>query len=280
MLFLCYPLPGDKMTANENDALSYQEIKKHLNKNCRNLYIEVSPCVSSTNTLARKKAEQGINEGYTLIANAQSQGRGRRGRVFYSPADTGIYMSIVLRPSSFYANEAIKLTTLAAVAVCEAIEKVTGKKTQIKWVNDIFIENKKICGILTEASFNSKDKLLEYAIIGIGVNVYSPKDGFPTEIKGIAGAIWDTPQNEGKNRIAAEILNSFMKYYYSMPNVNCINEYRSRSLVTGKEIQILTHDKSISAKAIGIDDDFHLIVRYGNGSTQALSSGEISIRYE
>lgn len=110
-------------------------------------------------------------------------------------------------------EKAAKLTTMAAVAACEAIEKVSGEKAQIKWVNDIFVAGKKVSGILTEASFGLGDGYLEYAVLGIGINVFPPRDGFPDELEKIAGAVFREAQNDGKNHLAAEFLNHFMEYY-------------------------------------------------------------------
>lgn len=189
-------------------------------------------------------------------------------------------MSLVLRPSHCSLKQATKLTTMAAVAVCEAIEMLSNEKAQIKWVNDVYVKGKKVCGILTEASLGLEDNFLDYAIIGIGVNVSLPIDGFPKEIQNIAGAVFENAQNDGKNCIAAEILNRFMSYYTVLPKVNYIEEYRSRNFVIGKEILVNLSDKQKKAVALDIDDEFHLIVKYDNNKTETLSSGEISIRVQ
>lgn len=264
----------------KTDILSVQGIQKYLKPNCSNLNIEVLPSLDSTNNFAREKAVLGMPEGYVVIANTQTNGKGRKGREFFSPSNTGIYMSLVLRPSYCSLKQATKLTTMAAVAVCEAIEIVSNEKGQIKWVNDVYVKGKKVCGILTEASLGLEDNFLEYAIIGIGVNVSLPIDGFPKEIQNIAGAVFENAQNDGKNRIAAEILNRFMSYYTALPKVNYIEEYRSRNFVIGKEILVNLSDKQKKAVALDIDDEFHLIVKYDNNKTETLSSGEISIRVQ
>lgn len=262
----------------KTDILSVQGIQKYLKPICSNLNIEVLPSLDSTNNFAREKAVLGMPEGYVVIANTQTNGKGRKGREFFSPSNTGIYMSLVLRPSHCSLKQATKLTTMAAVAVCEAIEMVSNEKAQIKWVNDVYVKGKKVCGILTEASLGLEDNFLEYAIIGIGVNVSLPIDGFPKEIQNIAGAVFENEQNDGKNRIAAEILNRFMSYYTVLPKVNYTEQYRSRNFVIGKEILVNLSDKQKKAVALDIDDEFHLIVKYDNNKTETLSSGEISIR--
>lgn len=264
----------------KTDILSVQGIQKYLKPICSNLNIEVLPSLDSTNNFAREKAVLGMQEGYVVIANTQTNGKGRKGREFFSPSNTGIYMSLVLRPSHCSLKQATKLTAMAAVAVCEAIEIVSNEKAQIKWVNDVYVKGKKVCGILTEASLGLEDNFLECAIIGIGVNVSLPIDGFPKEIQNIAGAVFENAQNDGKNRIAAEILNRFMSYYTVLPKVNYTEQYRSRNFVIGKEILVNLSDKQKKAVALDIDDEFHLIVKYDNNKTETLSSGEISIRVQ
>ncbi|MDO4396216.1 MAG: biotin--[acetyl-CoA-carboxylase] ligase [Clostridia bacterium] len=171
--------------ATDTDILSAQGIEKYLrdavgvgdeagagrNGNAK-VTLNVLSEVDSTNVVAREKATAGAPDGYTVVAGSQTKGRGRMGRAFYSPAGTGVYMSLVLRPKNFSPQNAVKLTTMAAVAVCRAIEKVSGEKAEIKWVNDVYVRGKKVCGILREASFNLEDGSLEYAVLGIGINVF------------------------------------------------------------------------------------------------------------
>lgn len=264
----------------ETDILSVQGVQKYLEPICKNMELNVLGSVDSTNTFARERAVNGAPDGYTVIANTQTCGRGRRGRNFYSPADTGVYMSLVLRPHHYLAQQAVRLTTMAAVAVCEAIEAVSGEKAEIKWVNDIFVRGKKVCGILTEASFGMEDGFLEYAILGIGINVSVPVDGFPDEIKDIAGAVFEKSKNDGKNHLAAEFLNRFMNYYLSAEKMDYVENYRNRSMAIGKEIQVISASDTKKAIAVDIDQDCRLMVEYEDGRRECLSSGEISIKVE
>lgn len=261
------------------DILSAQGIQKYLKGACRDMELYVLPETGSTNTLLREKANAGAAEGCTIIAGAQTEGRGRMGRSFYSPADTGIYMSILLRPTDLTPVQAIGLTTMAAVAVCEAIEEVSGRQAQIKWVNDVFMEGKKVSGILTEASMGLESGSLDYVIVGVGINVYAPKEGFPKEIEQIAGAVFQERQNDGKNHLAAAFLNRFMEYYSKKQSADYVEKYRERSLVIGKEIRVLSSGGERKALALDVDKECHLLVRYEDGSTERLSSGEISIRF-
>ena len=260
------------------DILSAQGIEKYLNPQNLQLTIQVLPEVSSTNTMLREKANEETPEGYVIIANGQTEGRGRRGRSFYSPVDTGIYLSILLRPKEIATNELTNLTSMAAVAACEAIEEVSGQTPGIKWVNDIYINGRKVSGILTEASISMESGSVEYVVVGIGFNVYFPEDGFSREIENIAGAIFDRKKNDGKNLLAAGFLNHFMNYYAEFDKKDYVKKYQERSLVVGKEITVFAPSGNRKALALEVDDTCALIVQYEDGSTERLNSGEISIR--
>ena len=262
-----------------SDILSVQGIQKYLNPLCSDVKLAVFPVVESTNEMVRKEAALGTTEGYTVIANEQTSGKGRIGRSFFSPSDTGIYMSMLLRPQNYSSQQAVRITTMAAVAACEAIEAVSDERAQIKWVNDIYIGDKKVSGILTEASFGLESGLLDYAVLGIGINVYAPKEGFPKELEKIAGTVFHTSHNDGKNRLAAEFLNRFMAYYTARDQTDYVEKYRNRSMVIGKEIQVLFAGKSEKALALGIDENCRLLVRYEDGREESLSSGVISVRF-
>lgn len=262
---------------NSGDVLSSAEIEKHLTSLKGKLNIEVKKTVTSTNALLKEKAAEGAPEGTVLIALEQTAGRGRFTRKFFSPADSGIYMSILLRPH-IPAESATLITTAAAIAVAEAAEKLSGRKTGIKWVNDVLIEGRKICGILTEASLNIESGELDYAIPGIGLNVYEPENGFPDEIKNIAGAIFKEPACGNKSRLAAAVLESFFKYYNTITEPSFIGAYRERCVVLGKQINVLSQGGSRPATALDIDENCRLRVRYSDGTNAILSSGEVSIK--
>ena len=263
--------------AKNSDILSVQGIRNYLDENGRQLHPEVFVTVDSTNNVCMKKAGQGEAEGYVAIAGAQTRGRGRRGRGFFSPADTGIYMSILLRPDSYPGIQVLRLTTMAAVAVCEAIEKLSGKQASIKWVNDVYVGGKKVCGILSEASFGLEDGRLECITIGIGINAYKPKGGFPSDIAGRAGAVFDQQSSGKRNQLAAEVLNRFMAYYNSPSTDDHFDAYKERSLVLGKDIEISKNDVVRKARAVDLDGNCGLRVRFEDGSEEVLNSGEVSI---
>lgn len=253
----------------------------------RALSLQVFRSVSSTNTLIREAAAQGAPEGLVILAGNQTAGRGRLGRSFFSPEDSGLYMSLLLRPT-MEAGQAVLLTTAAAVAVCDGIEAATGFEPRIKWVNDVFLNGKKICGILTEAAFGTENGRLEYAVPGIGVNVYEPEGGFPAELAAIAGSVCG-PAGQGaspalscgpdvRNRLAGEILARFWDYYRVLDSRSFLESYRRRSLVIGRPVLVVRNTGSRPAKALAIDDSCRLLVRYDDGSEEFLSTGEISIR--
>lgn len=260
----------------KNDILSSFSIKQYLNSP---LDIHVYPTVTSTNTVLKEMAEQGASEGTVIIAEEQTAGKGRMGKSFFSPSKTGIYISILLRPE-ISAEESLFLTTSAAVATAKAIEDVSEKNAQIKWVNDVFIDNKKVCGILTEGAFNVETNKLDYAIVGIGINICFPEGGFPDEINNIATAIFDKATDSINKRsiLIAHLLDYFMEYYKEFHTRDYVKEYIHRSMLLGKEINIIDGNQNIPAIAVEIDKKCRLKVKLQDGSTRWLSSGEVSIR--
>ncbi len=262
----------------EADVLTVRGIRSYLDENGSCLRPEVFVRVDSTNTVCIEKAAEGEKEGYVAIAGSQSAGRGRRGKAFFSPADSGIYMSILLRPVGLTEDQVLHFTTMTAAAVSEAIEAVSDKKAEIKWVNDIYVNGKKVCGILSEASYGIQDRNLECVIIGIGINAYEPSEGFPSAIADIAGRVFDEPKTGLKNRLAAEVLNRFMAYYKELPDTPYSSEYIKRSMVTGRDVTIHKGKEQIKAHVLGIDNTFGLKVVYEDGTVEVLRSGEVSIR--
>ena len=262
----------------DSDILSPQGIRRFLKPEYRDLDLTVLPTAPSTNALVREKANQGRPEGCVIVACEQTDGRGRYGRQFFSPVDSGVYLSLLLRPTVYSPQQATCLTAAAAAAMCQAIEAVTGQQPGIKWVNDIFLHGKKVCGILTEAAVGLETGTLNYMVLGAGVNLYPPAEGFPEEIQSIAGSVLERSCPEAKNRLVGEFLNRFW-YFYTHPECRAyLEDYRARSLAIGQNVTVLSAGRAVSAYAYGIDDDFRLLVRYENGDTEALSYGEIRIQ--
>ena len=234
--------------------------------------IQAFESLDSTNNYLKKLASGGAAEGTVVIADEQTAGRGRMGRSFSSPAGTGLYMSVLLRPH-IAAESALLITTAAAAAMAEAIEDVSGRRTGIKWVNDILIGGRKVCGILTEAAFSVETGSIDYAVLGLGVNIREPEGGFPEELRSI-----EKPGKDMRNRIAAGFLTRFGEYYSDLEGRRFYSPYLSRLVLIGKKINVIKPSGTETAKAVGLDRDFRLEVEYPDGRTELLSGGEVSTR--
>lgn len=227
--------------------------------------------VDSTNNYLKKLTKNNIKSGTVVIAKNQTKGRGRTGNSFFSP-DGGLYMSILL--DSCLNTEF--LTALSGVALCRAIKKHTNFLPQIKWVNDIYIDRKKVCGILTEGTV-STDGSLGNIILGIGLNILSPKGGFPKDIKNKADSLFKENMPLGtENKITAEILNCLFEIMTDKSN-KYIEEYKNLSLLTGKEIEYRKNNATHTGRVLSIDDSLKLIVERDDGEKDTISSGEIKI---
>lgn len=260
----------------KNNLVSAQSVQKFIT--VENVNIEYMDVVDSTNTLVKKMAENGEKEGFVLLSGEQTAGRGRLGRSFSSQKGTGVYFSILLRPD-MKPSDALLITTCAAVATAKSIEKNTGKMTSIKWVNDIYMRDRKVCGILTEASFDLECGKLTYAVLGIGINMYFPENSLPEDIRDIAGSVFDEqPDGDSVSKIVADVINIFFDEYKVLVGKHFLFDYCSRSYLDGKEINVIKPDGTKDAVAIDIDDDFRLHVRYADGSEEYLSSGEVSTK--
>ena len=261
----------------DSDILSAQSIEKYLKSD---LEVTVIPTCTSTNLELVEMANNGAKHGTVLVSTEQTTGKGRTGKSFYSPKDTGVYISILLRPD-IPATESLFFTTSAAVATAKAIEDVSDRKAQIKWVNDVYIEDKKVCGILTEASLNIETNKLDYAVVGIGINLIPPKGGFPKDIKKIATTVFEN-KADSKNKtsiLVAHLLDYYMEYYNSFDSNSHLKEYINRSNMIGKQITIYKGDQIIKARAIDIDSKCRLKIEDEDGNTSLLSYGEVSIDF-
>lgn len=249
------------------------------NKSLVKLYYE---CVDSTNSLLKSISKDYSDRDVLLVAKSQTAGRGRMGRFFSSP-EGGIYMSILLHPD-MAASDALFLTTAAAVAVARAVEEVCNRETSIKWVNDIFIDGRKVCGILTESKINSETMKLDYAVVGIGINVEAPENGFEEQIRDVAGAVYEYGQAPVgiKEKLITRVVEQFYSYYEKMDEKSYFKEYKNRSCLIGKEVTVIDNVQNPgrieNAVVLDINEKCHLIVRYQDGTLKELSSGDVSIR--
>lgn len=234
--------------------------------------------LDSTNTYLKKLARAGAAEGRVIIARRQSAGRGRLGRSFYSDAE-GLYISVLIRPH-MKAESMVFVTAMTAVAMARAIERTADADAMIKWVNDIFVRGKKVCGILCESAFGA-DALSEYVVIGAGVNITEPSGGFPADISAVAGALLPNGnRQELRTYLAAAFLQELFSEYARLDSRSFLDEYRRRSMVTGKSISVISPALTRHGQAVAIDDGCRLVVRFDDGTTEHVSTGEISVRVD
>lgn len=255
--------------------LSSENIRRHTHIHYP---ITVLPSCDSTNTMLKKLAGEQAETFTLLITEHQTAGKGRLGKSFFSPEGCGLYFSLLLRPD-ISADKAVFITVTAAVAVRRAVKKMLSLSAGIKWVNDLYYENKKFCGILTEAALTPQGAL-SYAVLGIGINLFPPDGGYPeefafktTNLKEMAGQL----PPDFKNRFVAEILNQFHDLYEHPEDKAYLKEYTDASCVIGKDIEILSGPYAGPAYATDIDENANLVVRLQNGKTVSLSSGDVSI---
>lgn len=266
--------------ALDYDALSKTKIDEYLAAHDTPIETVLLDEIDSTNTYAKECADNGESRDIVYIADYQTGGRGRRGRSFYSPKGTGVYFSFLLHPNTDIAK-ATGLTCKIAVAACEALKEELGVEVSIKWVNDLFFNDKKVSGILSEAYTSIEDGSLSYVIVGIGVNVYEPSNGYPEEIEKIAGALFKSGEGleDTRNRIVAATIVKFMDLYKN-PQKEYIEAYRNYSFLIGNYVQINPNNpeqKKEYALVTGIDEECRLLVKYDDGRTAALSNGEVSV---
>ena len=258
-----------------------KEILNHLPESCpwqdSILYFDT---IDSTNTRAKELAAQGAPHGTVLIANHQTGGRGRMGRTFVSPAGSGIYLSVILRPNC-PPTELMHLTCASAVAMCDAVEHAAHFRPGIKWTNDLVWQSKKLGGILTELGIRP-DGITDYAIVGIGINCCQEADDFPPEIRTMATSLRAiSPKNVDRAQVAAAMIESLYAMAQSLLTGKepMMNHYRQDCITLGKEVSLTTADGTIRyGKALSLDDDGGLVVRFNNGQVETVAFGEISVR--
>lgn len=252
---------------------SEQNIKKELTENIRFI---IKDEVTSTNDELDILARNGADEVTVMLSESQTGGKGRMGRTFHSPKGSGIYMSILLRPD-FLPDDCNLLTPMTAVAAAKAISEVLSVKADIKWVNDIYVKGRKAAGILTKAAFSSAAKT-DYVIVGIGINLTTPKDGFHREIKDIAGALKDEVSLSERDRLVGVFLREFLSYYKCMPEVTFYEEYRKKLLYVGEKITVREKESFYSATVLGVNKRLQLRILTEDGEEKTLYTEEITIR--
>lgn len=273
------------------DALSEETVRAFLNPEAAAFFrVECVAVTGSTNNDLKMRGQEGEPEGLVIAAEAQTAGKGRQGRSFYSPKNTGLYFSLLLRPE-LNAEDAVLITAAAAAVSAKACEKacdnLSSGDISIKWVNDLYLNGRKVAGILTEGALSIETARLDYAVLGIGFNLYTPAGGWPEEIRDVAGSLVpesaEAARQKGlRSRIVAEFLNEFLPVYRTLIERSFLEEYAKRQMVVGREVEVMAGDPPYrTALAIGVDADCHLLVHYPEdpeNELHALNSGEVRIK--
>lgn len=268
---------GYRLLSSPN-ALTDTELESILSTQWLGKSIVYKNQVDSTNTLAKKLAEEGIGHGTIVLADQQMVGKGRRGRSWESPFGTGIWMSIVLRPE-IHPRNASMITLVMAMSVSEAIEEVTNLKPEIKWPNDILVNNKKVCGILTE--MNAEMTSVNHIVVGVGVNVNTKN--FSPELADMATSLRIEEKKEINRLLLAEkIIKSFEAKYEAFIKYEDLRdlkeEYESKLINIGKQVRILQPSGDLTGQALGINEEGELLVKKADGDILAIYAGEVSVR--
>ena len=270
--------------SENNDVLSEQQINQELIQQHHPIdwVIQTMETTTSTNDLAKLYANQNSTTPAIFISEEQTAGRGRLGRKFVSPSKTGLYISLCLFPT--IALEDLSLITCAtAVACVETIEQLTGKSLNIKWVNDLFYQNKKVGGILTEVISDFESQQVQALIVGIGINLIDSPQSFPEELHSIVGSIFSSKEEYNdssfnRNHFIAQFLEKWTFYYQNLSKREFISTYKEHSNVIGKFVNVFEGSQTYSAYAKDIDENGHLVVEKEDNSLYTLSYGEVSIR--
>ncbi len=236
--------------------------------------------IDSTNTEAKRRALEGAPHGLVILSEEQTAGRGRLGRSFQSPKDCGLYCSTLFRPKLSPA-QVMDFTAWVAVAVCDGIEACCGVRPRIKWTNDLVLGGKKLCGILTELGLEGETHQLDYLIAGIGINVSHSVEDFDQEIREMATSLaLETGAPVRRTQLAVCLVQALDQMYRQFPQEKeqYLRQYRADCITLGQQVQLITPVARREARAVDIDDQFRLVVELPDGSREALSTGEVSVR--
>lgn len=259
------------------DVISLGELNMFLSKE-RTQKILCFDKITSTNDVLREMAQKGAGQGQVAIAEEQTIGKGRENRKFYSPRSCGIYMSMILQPKGSVL-ETISITAWIAVAVSRAIENVCKIKTGIKWVNDLVLNKKKICGISTELSLVGESAKIQYIITGIGINVN--QDSMPDEIKDVATSIRkESGIRYSRAELVAEVIKQLDRLCeeWGEKKEEYLKEYRDRNVTLHNQLRVIRGNDQKTSYAEEIDEDFGLVVSFPDGTKETVRSGEVKVR--
>lgn len=234
----------------------------------------------STNNEIKRRSLRTVENGLVVIADGQTGGRGRQGRSFLSPLGKGLYLSVLLQPQC-RPEELHMLTAWTAVALCNAVEGICGVRPGIKWPNDLVLQGKKLCGILTELEWDAETGSPRYVIVGLGINLLQTPEDFGPEVAPIATSLHQALGNApGRAALAEAVLCALDTLYLDFPREKAryLAQYRQNCITLGKEITVLRGGKAQRGFATGIDENFALTARWEDGTEEALSAGEVSVR--
>ena len=265
---------------NLTDTLCAETIAKHLGDSTYTERLLIHDTLPSTNDTAKALARTGVAHGTLVMANHQTAGRGRLERAFFSPSG-GIYVSLILQAERIKLSTLGLLTAFGALTLCQLLEERYNKAPRIKWVNDIFLDNKKISGVLTEVVSDPKTQTIDWVVLGIGINFDTPASEFPEELQAVAGSVFphDKPATANRNQLVAELIQRLLHMIEHANEPLLLANYRERLLFLGQPIMVhQANQPSYQARAIDIDNQAGLIVERADGTRTTLSHGEISIR--
>ena len=233
--------------------------------------------VDSTNTYAKELAKQGAPHGTVILADHQTGGRGRMGRSFSSPKGLGIYCSVILRPHA-EPSGLLHLTPMMAEAARRAVMEATGLSPQIKWVNDLVVNGRKLCGILTEMGL--KGAKTDYVIVGVGINCNQKTEDFPAELQKIATSLsMELGKEADRETVMEALLHQIENASAELENPKrWMDAYRKNCITLGKEVQIIRGEEVRRGVAEDMDDTGALLIRLSDGSRERVESGEVSVR--
>ena len=264
------------------DTLTEQTVRSYLGPvETVGKRIDCFDSIDSTNAYLKRIALDGAPDGTVAVAAEQTSGRGRRGRSFQSAAGKGVYLSILLRPK-LAPSQLMPLTGLIAVAMSRAVDRVAGTHSQIKWTNDLILNGRKLCGILTELSVEGETGELQYVVAGIGFNVSQREEDFDGEVSKIATSILrETGRLISRAELSAAMIEELDALYTALRSGETsgyLDEYRRRCVTIGREVQLLWQDTKEKVTALDVDEEFGLIVRRENGTVETVRTGEVSVR--
>lgn len=261
-----------------SDVINKSSIFNFIKDDYKSITIDVLDSVDSTNNVAKRKTFFKNERYYLVVSREQTSGRGRMGRSFFSPKDKGIYMTLSVKLNKPI-EKMTKITTATSLFVLDSIKNIAGIGCKIKWINDLYYNDKKICGILTESINDVETGIVHVLIIGIGINIDNNLEDIPDDLKNKMGALFNNSVygDFDKNKLISNIVNLILDNIFSIDELNYIERYKENSMVIGKNIKYILNGQEYKGQVFDIDENGSLIVKNDNESTKTLSSGEISI---